>query len=297
MDTLIEFENWKKSKILRINDFILSKVNATIDIPNDLLQPMNYVFNNGGKRIRPQLVYAAGEIYDIDEKVLDHVAASIELIHTYSLIHDDLPCIDNDDTRRGKPSLHKAFSDGIAVITGDAIHDLAYEILLSLSQFSDLLGNDRVIDAIKVLNQVSGPKGMVGGQCIDMTQSFDGSLSEITHMYELKTGGLIYASIVIPMLLSNTQHPIPELSQLAKKIGFLFQLRDDYLELTVSVEELGKPIDSDLRNNKKTYGSIFGIEKLRELILTESSNCASILQAINLEESHLANILHDLDIR
>ncbi len=232
--------------------------------PAPLLQEaMYYAVHNGGKRLRPLLVYATGLTLGATLENLDAAAAAIELIHTYSLIHDDLPAMDNSDLRRGKPSCHKAYNESLAILAGDALQPLAFEILASHpSALTDL----QRLNMIKVLSEACGMHGMVAGQVLDMEtmQSYEA----LETMYSLKTGNLIYASVKLGLLASPKQDADTDslLTSFAKNIGLAFQIQDDLLDIESNTVTLGKPQGIDQTNKKITFPSLIGIEKAHEKV-------------------------------
>lgn len=235
-----------------------------------LQQAMYYAVSNGGKRIRPLLVYATGITLGATLENLAAAAVAVELIHSYSLIHDDLPAMDNADLRRGKPSCHKAYSESLAILAGDALQPLAFEIIAS---HPGTLSDRQRLAMIRVLSEACGMRGMVAGQVLDMgtLQSYE-SLKE---MYSLKTGKLIYASIKLGLLASPPEdaHTDTLLTSFAKNIGLGFQIQDDLLDYEGNTETLGKPQGIDLTNNKITFPTLLGINEARkkvELLFNEA---------------------------
>lgn len=248
--------------------------------PAPLLQEaMYYAVNNGGKRIRPLLVYATGMALGASFENLAVAAAAIELIHSYSLIHDDLPAMDNADLRRGKPSCHKAYNESFAILAGDALQPLAFQILAS---HPSTLTDQQRLSMMKVLSEACGMNGMVAGQVLDMKnlQTYE-SLKE---MYSLKTGELIYASIKLGQLASPNQDTQINtlLTSYAKHIGLGFQIQDDLLDLESNTETLGKPQGIDRANSKITFPSILGINQARkkvEILFNEAEQQLAALGA------------------
>lgn len=232
-----------------------------------LREAILYSVMNGGKRIRPLLVYATGYSLGVSWDNLDAPAVAIELIHAYSLIHDDLPAMDNADMRRGKPSCHKAFNEALAILAGDALQPLAFEIIAS---HPGTLQNEQRLTMIKVLSQASGYQGMVAGQTIDIEGVHN--LEDLIEMYTLKTGALIKASVKLGFIAANQS---PHRAQVAIEkyaacLGLAFQLQDDLLDVESHAAITGKPHQLDAENKKITYPSLLGIEhtrnKVQELI-------------------------------
>ena len=221
---------------------------------------MRYAVLGGGKRIRPRLVYAAGRLAGAPMESLDAAAAAVELIHAYSLIHDDLPAMDDDDLRRGRPTVHRQFDEATAILAGDALQALAFEVI------ADAEVDEATSQAwVKLLAKAAGHAGMVGGQVLDLAgenRSLD--QGELEALHRRKTGALIHAAV---MMGGVAGHLVPdELSRLGRfgaDIGLAFQIHDDVLDATTATEVLGKPQGSDARQGKSTYLSLLGIEQAR----------------------------------
>jgi len=217
---------------------------------------ISYALSNPGKRIRPTLVFLVGDFLGIETPRLESIAGAIELIHTYSLVHDDLPCMDDDDLRRGKPTLHKKFNESTAVLAGDALQTLAFNLILDDINLNISEKHDLLSDLAKRI----GPEGMVLGQNLDIEyEKKNPSFDEIMEMNRLKTGLLIEFSILSPFYLKGDL--TKDWYQLAKNIGISFQLIDDILDLSETTEKIGKTAKKDLKNNKKTIPICFGIDK------------------------------------
>lgn len=238
------------------------------------VKAMRYSLLSGGKRIRPILLL---EFYKLcggeGDKALDF-AAALEMIHTYSLIHDDLPCMDNDDMRRGKPSCHKAFGEDTALLAGDALLTYAF----SAAATKDLPA-ERVLKAISVLAEKAGINGMIGGQVMDLTFEKTGTDTDgLECMYLKKTSCLLEAAAMCGCILAGADDThIEYASEYAKKVGLAFQIIDDILDCTSDEATLGKPIGSDEKNGKTTYVSLFGLQKSREKAAELSAAATEIL--------------------
>ena len=234
-----------------------------------LQEAMRYsVVGGGGKRVRPILVYAAGQALNVDTEQLDACACAVEIIHAYSLIHDDLPAMDDDDLRRGRPTCHVAFDDATAILAGDALQAFAFEVLASDNAMQTSAGNR--IEMIKLLAQASGSVGMAGGQAIDLGAVGKSLvLDELENMHLLKTGALIRASVLLGAMCSpNIQAAkLEALDTYARCVGLAFQIHDDVLDVTADTETLGKPQGSDEQQNKPTYPALLGIEGAQERAL------------------------------
>jgi geranylgeranyl pyrophosphate synthase len=241
----------------------LADVLADQEIPERLLAAMRYSVLGGGKRVRPLLVYASGELVGAAEPALDAIAASVELIHAYSLVHDDLPAMDDDDLRRGRPTTHIEFDEATAILAGDALQALAFEVLAADGALG---GNTQAqVRAVAWLARAAGPAGMVGGQTLDMAAEGQ-RLDErgLERIHRGKTGALIRASIMMPSELGAlTAEQRASLDVFASDIGLVFQIRDDLLEVEQDTATLGKSAGSDAGNDKSTYPSTLGVEGAR----------------------------------
>ena len=228
---------------------------------------MHYSLFPAGKRIRPVLVYLTGELLHVETACLDTIAAAIELTHCYSLVHDDLPAMDNDDFRRGKPSCHRAFDEATAILAGDGMQALAIEILLS--QLPAFLTADKVVAVTRELVIASGPSGMVSGQSLDLSELCNPNLDEsaLRTIHSLKTGKLILACINMVLAASNpSDEVISALQHYAQHLGLVFQMQDDYLDKHGAIELLGKGRASDSANDKITFASLYAQKDLQQLI-------------------------------
>ena len=229
--------------------------------PDRLHQAMRYAVLNGGKRIRPVLVYATGEALGGPADGLDGPACALELIHAYSLVHDDLPAMDDDDLRRGIPTCHRAFDEATAILVGDALQTLAFEILAEDPALADSDPRTRLA-MIALLARASGSQGMVGGQAIDLAavgQRLD--LTQLEHMHRHKTGALIRASVELGALAAGCQDEelLQNLRAYARCIGLAFQVRDDILDIEGDTAVIGKTQGADMARNKPTYPALLGL--------------------------------------
>lgn len=245
------------------------------DVPQKpLYEAMRYSLLAGGKRIRPVMVLKFAEACGADMEKALPIACAVEMLHTYSLIHDDLPCMDNDDLRRGKPTSHKVFGECTAVLAGDALQAAAFETIL----LSDL-PNDIKAEAAKELAVAAGENGICGGQYLDM----DGekrklSIQDITNIHILKTASMIRAAARMGVIAGGgTERQLEAAAKYADAVGIAFQIRDDVLDYTSTTEELGKPVGSDRENEKSTFASIFGTDACEALIheRTEAAKAAA----------------------
>jgi len=232
--------------------------------PGQLHRAMRYSALSGGKRIRPVLVYAAGATLDVEPEQLDPIAASIECIHAYSLIHDDLPAMDNDDLRRGRPTCHRAFDEATAILAGDALQALAFELLAA-----GLPKSSPSLAVIAEIAHACGSTGMAGGQALDL-DAVGRQLTEssLKTMHRLKTGALIRASVTVPCLLAGVDsQTLTALARYGDCIGLAFQVRDDILDVAGNSELTGKNTQADAALGKPTFVSILGLEESRRQAL------------------------------
>ena len=232
-------------------------------MPARLLEAMRYSVLGGGKRVRPLLAYASGELFGIDSAGINAIAASVELVHAYSLIHDDLPAMDDDDLRRGRPTTHRAFDEATAILAGDALQALAFEALCQDEHLAE--SPQRQIRIIQWLAEAIGAAGMVGGQALDLeAEGRRIDESGLQDIHRRKTGQLIRAAIMMPSELADIDAgQRASLDTFASEIGLVFQIRDDLLEVEQDTATLGKNAASDAANDKSTYPSVLGLEGAR----------------------------------
>ncbi|MBT2214411.1 polyprenyl synthetase family protein [Virgibacillus dakarensis] len=219
---------------------------------------MLYSIEAGGKRLRPILLTASFEAYDQDKQKIISTAAALEMIHTYSLIHDDLPAMDDDDFRRGKPTNHRVFDEATAILAGDALLTYSFQIISD----DPLLTDRQKIFLIKLLSQASGPNGMVAGQMMDIEAENNAvSLERLEEIHALKTGELIKFAIIAGAFIGGaTNKQLEFLDQFAYNLGLIFQVQDDILDVIGDQDKIGKPVGSDEGNNKSTYPKLLGTE-------------------------------------
>jgi geranylgeranyl diphosphate synthase type II len=247
----------------RIESRLAQVLLARQDVPDRLLAAMEYSVLGNGKRVRPLLAYASGVLGDVAIEKVDAIACAVELVHAYSLVHDDLPAMDDDDLRRGRPTTHRAFDEALAILAGDALQALAFELLC----MDPLLAHEpaRQARVVARLARACGPAGMVGGQALDMEaegREIDEPALEAIH--RRKTGALISAAIMMPCELSSLSTAQAQLlERFADDIGLVFQIRDDLLEVEQDTATLGKHSGSDLANGKSTYPTILGVAGAR----------------------------------
>ncbi|MDN5753688.1 MAG: polyprenyl synthetase family protein [Nitrosospira sp.] len=262
---ITDFQDWARSRQVRIETSLQTLLPPANVAPERLHDAMRYTVLGGGKRVRPLLAFAAGELSNADEERVTIAAAAVELIHAYSLVHDDLPCMDDDVLRRGKPACHVAYDEATALLAGDSLQSLAFQ----------LLGEYRLADTpqmqlemVKRLAQAAGSRGMAGGQAVDLASVGESlTLPELEFMHIHKTGALIRAAVILGARCGGSLNESQStgLDHFAKCIGLAFQVVDDVLDAEATPATLGKTAGKDAENNKPTYVSILGAGRAREL--------------------------------
>lgn len=246
----------------RIHDYLSALLNQQHSCPDRLRQAMRYATLNNGKRIRPALVYAIGQAYNTPLEKLDSAAAAIEIIHCYSLVHDDLPAMDDDDLRRGQPTCHIQFDEATAILVGDALQALAFQELAKNTH----LTSHQMITQIQILSQTSGSTGMVGGQMMDIESEAKQALTlhQLENLHQMKTGALIQAALLMgASATENYDKKVPGLVFLGQKIGLAFQIHDDILDIESSTKTLGKTQGRDIELDKSTFPKLLGLEQAK----------------------------------
>jgi len=254
---MVSIQDYLREKSALVDSRLEHLLPSTDDAPASVHQAMRYSVFAGGKRLRPILALTTHKLVGGAQNDVLDVACALEMIHTYSLIHDDLPCMDDDDFRRGKPSLHKAFNEGIAVLAGDALHALAFEIL-ALKAPAKL---------IQEIAQAIGSKGMIGGQVMDLeSEGKESTPQEVEYIHQRKTGFLITTAVRAGAICGQAEEKqLTALTQYGQRIGLAFQIIDDVLDVEGRYEDLGKAVGADEDRGKITYPKVFGLEDSREI--------------------------------
>lgn len=247
----------------RIETVLETLLPAATVAPERLHDAMRYAALGGGKRVRPLLAYAAGEAAGADPARVDRAAAAVEFIHVYSLVHDDLPCMDDDVLRRGRPTVHVAYDEATALLVGDSLQSLAFECLTGVPLTDDAAAQ---VDMLGLLARAAGSRGMAGGQAVDLASTGKTlTVPELEFMHIHKTGALIRAAVTLGAACGRLSgDELEGLSHFAKFVGLAFQVVDDVLDATESTETLGKTAGKDAANDKATYVSVLGVERARE---------------------------------
>lgn len=276
--TEYEFDNILKDDISLIDRAIIDFLPQCRDNQDEVAEAMKYSLSNGGKRLRPVFCLEFAACLGLSKKEALPFACALEYIHTYSLIHDDLPCMDNDDFRRGKPSCHKKFGEAVALLAGDALLTHAFQIITE-SELSDY----KKINAVSLLSQNSGACGMIGGQVIDLKyEKGKPNLNQILSVHKLKTGALISAACLMGCIAGGaTEKQMAAASKFAYTLGIAFQIKDDILDVTGDSALLGKPVGSDAENNKTTYVTLEGLDKAQRDVQQLTDNAVVLLENFN----------------
>ena len=276
-----------------IDNKLLELTHSKPELQGQVVEAMEYSLQAGGKRLRPVLMLEfcrmCGERQP--EKYAE-IACSIELIHTFSLIHDDLPCMDDDDYRRGKPSCHKAFPENIALLAGDALNTLAFEVIAN-SAMNGVISADKAVMLISVLARAVGTDGMIGGQVVDVEMTGkELSKEQLEYVYENKTGALVEASMMIGAILAGADEAkVAAVHKIASDVGMAFQIQDDILDVCGDSALLGKPTLSDEENGKVTYVTIHGIDESRRYVTELSERAVRELEEIGGDNEFLKELV------
>lgn len=288
---------YTESKYLELINNAIEKYIYNVSDGQDIARDaMKYSISNGGKRIRPLLTLEFCRVCGGNPENALAFAASVEMIHTYSLIHDDLPCMDNDDMRRGKPSCHKAYGEEYALLAGDGLLTLAFETAVG----ADNVSCKSKLEAVAALAHFSGIGGMVGGQVIDLlSEKTQPTLDKLKTIDSLKTGALIKAACVLGCYASDNynKEKIDAALTYADDIGLAFQIVDDILDVTSDTAILGKPVGSDEKNEKITYVKLLGIEKSKESVKMLTKDAVSSLSVFSEDTSFLSDFAYKLAVR
>lgn len=284
--TEFEFDNILKNDIRKVENSLLSYLPDAKDGQYQVAEAMKYSLINGGKRIRPVLALEFARACGGSRDDCLPLACALEYIHTYSLIHDDLPFMDNDDLRRGKPSCHKQFDEATALLAGDALLTHAFEIVSEAD-----LSDDKKVMAISLLAQNSGVTGMIGGQVIDILfEKGNPTLKDLLTVYKLKTGALISAACLMGCISAGADsNQLAAASKFAYSLGIAFQIQDDILDITGDEKKLGKPVGSDAENSKTTYAAVAGMDKAKQDVKRLTEN--AVKQLAYFENSEFIELL------
>ncbi len=308
-----DFNKRLADKAAHIEDILKAFLPKEEGYARTVIEAMNYSLLAGGKRLRPMMILEAYKLFagnDADEKVVYPFMAAMEMIHTYSLVHDDLPAMDNDEYRRGRKTTHAVYGAGMATLAGDGLLNLAYETAINGAirgtTLSDYDGDNsnRYLAALDILAGKAGIYGMVGGQCADIcaenaTDIPEDEMKDTLHYIdENKTGALIEASLMIGAVLGGASaQQVSMMEKIGSNVGIAFQIQDDILDITSTSEVLGKPIGSDEKNGKSTYVSLYGMDNARDSVKKLSEEATDILDGLGFENSFLHELFNYLIYR
>ena len=294
----MSFKETLEKKTAEIGELIKAYLPKETGFQSAVMEAMNYSVSAGGKRLRPILMEESFLLFGGKGAYIEPFMAALEMIHNYSLIHDDLPAMDNDEYRRGRLTTWKVYGEGMAVLSGDGLLNLAFETAagaFSLTEDENELR--RIAGAIRILGKKAGIYGMIGGQCGDLEAetALDVSREMLTFIHENKTAALLQAAFMIGAVLAGAdEDEVGRMEQAAYDIGIAFQIQDDILDVTSSTEILGKPVGSDEKNNKLTYVSMHGLEKSREEVLRLSEEALEILGSFDSKNPFLEELVRSL---
>ena len=293
----VNFQEELTKKTKEMEAVIREYLPAEEGFSRTMAQAMNYSMLAGGKRLRPMLMQETFRLFGGSGKLVKPFMAGMEMIHTHSLIHDDLPALDNDDYRRGRLTTHKVYGEAMGILSGVALLNYAYETMLQAFAMAETLQQkEAVIDALQVMAEKTGIHGMLGGQSVDVEN--DGKALEkdmLDYIYENKTAALIEASMMTGAILAGADaEQVSVIEQAAKRIGLAFQIQDDILDVTSTDEELGKPVHSDEKNHKVTYVTLFGTEKAAAQVAGLSAEAVELLESLNKNNEFLYLLVEKL---
>lgn len=290
----MNFQDELKQRTEEIEKIIREYLPKEEGFAKTMAEAMNYSMCAGGKRLRPMLLMETNRMFGGDLELAKPFMAAMEMIHTHSLVHDDLPAIDNDDYRRGHLTTHKVFGEAMGILSGAALLNYAYETMFQA--FAAAPGDLRVVRAVQIMAEKTGIYGMLGGQSVDVEN--DGKPLDakmLQYIYHHKTSALIEASMMTGAVLAGADaEQIEKIEKTARNIGLAFQIQDDILDVTSTSEELGKPIHSDEKNHKVTYVSLFGIEKAAEQVKQLSEEAIAILEDMSCKNEFLNMLVRKL---
>lgn len=286
------FQKKMQEKVTEIEAVLKEFLPKEISEQKTIFQAMEYSLMAGGKRLRPMLLQESYELFGGKEKEVVHAfMAAMEMIHTYSLVHDDLPAMDNDDYRRGKETTHRVFGEDMGILAGDALLNYAYETAVSGVEKAERKGE--AVQALSILAKKAGVFGMVGGQVVDVEQT--GKIltkEQLDFIYRLKTGALLEAALMAGAALAGAgKKELHSLEEIGRNVGMAFQIQDDILDLTSTTKELGKPVLSDAKNEKTTYVSLYGMEKAKYAVEEYSNQALKKLTGLPAESAYLNTLI------
>ncbi len=292
----MDFQQELSAKTAEIENIIAKFLPPVAGPQKTVLEAMNYGMAAGGKRLRPMLMQETYRLFGGKDTVVEPFMAAIEMIHNYSLIHDDLPAMDNDEYRRGRKTTHAVYGETMGILAGDALLNYAFE---TASSAFDLELSPRTANALQLLGRKAGIYGMVGGQTVDIESEHKKvDLETVEFIHRNKTGALIEAAMGIGAILAGAnEEEQAAVKQIASDVGLAFQIQDDVLDVTSTTEELGKPVGSDDKNEKSTYVTLLGLEKAKEMVASLSHRALDTLHTLPGNNPFLENLISYLITR
>lgn len=295
MSLNLDFKVRKEQKVREIEDSLQNYLPKQKGYQKIIMEAMEYSLLAGGKRLRPMLMKETYTLFGGHSKVIEPFMAAIEMVHTYSLVHDDLPAMDNDEYRRGRKTTHIVYGEDMAILAGDALLNYAFETAVKafVLEPEDSL---TIGSAIRVLGEKAGIYGMLGGQVIDVKETGHAVSKDVLDtIYELKTGALIEAAMMIGAILGGaSKEEVKTVERIASLVGLAFQVQDDILDVISTQEELGKPIHSDEKNEKTTYVTLLGIDDAKKVVEEKSEEAINLLRTLPNENPYLEELLMEL---
>ena len=295
MSLNLDFKVQKEQKVREIEDSLQNYLPKQKGYQKIIMEAMEYSLLAGGKRLRPMLMKETYTLFGGHSKVIEPFMAAIEMVHTYSLVHDDLPAMDNDEYRRGRKTTHVVYGEDMAILAGDALLNYAFETAVKafVLEPEDSL---TIGSAIRVLGEKAGIYGMLGGQVIDVKETGHAVSKDVLDtIYELKTGALIEAAMMIGAILGGaSKEEVKTVERIASLVGLAFQVQDDILDVISTQEELGKPIHSDEKNEKTTYVTLLGIDDAKKVVEEKSEEAINLLRTLPNENPYLEELLMEL---
>lgn len=297
---MINFKSVLTKKVKYVEDVLSRKgVLENEGYQHTVIEAMNYALMGGGKRLRPLIM---NEIYSMfggeDKEIIESFMTALEMIHTYSLVHDDLPAMDNDEYRRGRKTCHIVYGEDMAILTGDALLNRAFEVALNCSEKKDAETSVRILKALRLMASKAGIFGMVGGQVFDVESENNGkanTLEEVLFIHRLKTSALLQIAFMAGGILAGASaKDIELLSIIGENVGIAFQIKDDILDVIGDEETLGKPVGSDERNNKTTYVSLRGIEQAEEDVEMYSAAALQSFDMLSRQDEFIRELIVSL---
>ena len=298
MEKYMTFKEEMKERTEVIEKLLVKYLPKAEGYQSQIMEAMEYSVMAGGKRLRPMLMQETYRLFGGEGKEIEPFMAAMEMIHTYSLVHDDLPAMDNDEYRRGRKTTHIVYGEAMGILAGDALLNYAFETAVKAFEIAPekslLIGK-----ALKILAEKAGIYGMIGGQVVDVASCGVG-LDEgmLNFIYELKTGALIESSMMIGALLAGAEDTeLEKVQKIASDVGIAFQIQDDILDVTSTTEELGKPVHSDEKSNKVTYVTLFGVEKASEQVQKLSEQAEAVLEGLSSKNKFLMALVMEMASR